>query len=323
MKKIVLSALAVASLAGSTFGQAIGPSLGTVELRWVERSTAGFNGAYALGAGAVSAPAQTTGAAPTAAQIADQDSVVVLLLQARVTGNVGGPAIRGLMAAGFDIGTNQSTGGSFTTFTNNDGTPALNPRGGANSGTNAAGQGNLGFNPGTALGDGSAMAGATNRGVVAPFRAVANNNSANGPALGVATADGNTLSKVTLGAQTSDFDPNNGDGTNPGQYNLLGLDQWVTVYVAIYNISDVSTVRDIVFTVRNSPATAPNPDPTDYGFRTWTGGSNSQNGGLDLWQLSPGFTSAPTFTVSVVPAPGAAALLGLGGMLAARRRRQA
>lgn len=320
MKKIVLSALAVASLAGSTFGQAIGPSLGTVELRWSERSTAGFNGSYALGAGAISAPAVTNGAAPTAAQVTQQDSVVVLVLQARVTGNVGGPAIRGLMAAGFDITTNQASGGSFTTFVNNDGTPELNPRGGANSGTNAAGQANLGYNPGTVLG---AMAGAANRGVVAPFRSVANNNSANGAALGVASANGNTLSKVTLGAQTADFDPNNIDATNPGEFNLLGLGQWVDVYVAIYNISDVSSVRDIVFTVRNSPATAPNPDPTDYGFRTWTGGSNSQNGGLDLWQLTPGFSVAPTFTVSVVPAPGAAALLGLGGMIAARRRRQA
>lgn len=319
MKKIVLSALAVASIAGTTFGQSIGPSLGTVELRWIERSMpAGtFNGGYNLPAAAAPSAISTTGAMPSTTAITTQDAVVVLVLQARVTGNVGGPAIRGLAAAGFDVVTNQTAGGGFRSINVADGTPALNNRGSAQVGNNTNGANILG-GANTAPG-----AASSDRGVPAPFRAVANNNSTNGPALGVLSANSNVLSKVTLGAQQGFFTNADDFPDTFGAYNLLGLDQWVNVYAAIYDITDVNTVRDIVFTVRNSPATPPNPDPTDYGFRTWTGGSNTQNGGLDLWQLSPGFTAAPTFTVSIVPAPGAAALLGLGGLIATRRRRTA
>jgi hypothetical protein len=316
VKKIVLSALAVASLAGTTFGQSIGPSLGSVELRWVERSTAGFNGQYELPAGATASPANTTGTAPTAAQVTQQDGVVVLLLQARVTGNVGGPAIRGLAAAGFDITTNQAAGGAFRSINVADGTPALNNRGSAQVGSGAAGTNVLGFSQAAAPG-----AATSDRGVLAPFRSVANNNSTNGAALGVLVNNGQTLNKVTLGAQTGFFTNVDDFPDTFGAYNLLGLDQWVTVYAAIYDISDVTTTRDIVFSVANSAST---PPVNDYGFRTWTGSGNTQNGGLDIWALSPAFTSSPTFTVRIaIPAPGSAALLGLGGLVAARRRRTA
>lgn len=312
----VLAAAGVLALAGQASAAFdIGPSYGTVELRWRERSTAGYNGSYVLGPGAVAGVDAFPTPDPTASAVLTQDATVVLVLEARVTAAEGmaGNPLRGLRAAVFDVVTNQTAGGAFARQQVTDGNPSLNPR--ANAKVNAL---NLGFDPAALPGH----PGGTPRGVVAPFRSLADQSGAgaNGPALGLVEGNLNRVRSALVALESAPLDPGNIDATHPGQYDKAGLDAWVPLYVAIYTITDVTTERDIVFTVAN-PATQVAQGITDYNFRGWRGDSNTMNSGLDFWQLTPGFTSAPTFTVHVVPGPGAAGAFAVFGIAMVRRRR--
>lgn len=321
----VIAAAAGLAMAASALATSIGPSLGTVEFRWRERSTSGYNGMYALPNGAAASSVVTNGASPTAAQVTVQDAVVVLVLEARVTQAASLPAgisaIRGLQGAQFDITTNQTSGGAFRSIVVADGNPAVNPRGGAVVGGTTAGSVggvNLGLGGApNALLPGAAI---SNRGVVAPFRGVANNNSANGPAVGVLSANQNTLGGVFLGEQPQLFGP---EDDYAGQYQYLGQDAWVPVYCAIYDITDVTSVRTVTFSIRRWIGTWPYP-VGDTWLQTSTGVLNPQNPQFDAWALSPATTGytpeSATFSV-IIPAPGGAAWLALGSVLVARRRR--
>ena len=300
----------------AAFGQPyIGPSLGTVELRWRERSTAGYNGSYTIG------PWVTPGvdAMPTpdvsAASVTAQDASVVLVLEARVTqaAGISGNPIRGLMGANFDMLTNQTSGGAFARQIVVDGSLELNPRGNARVSAT-----NLGFDPTTLPGH----PGPSTRGTVAPFRGWTDfaGPGTTGAGVGVVQPNLNRLYSQVYMLQTGLLDPANIDASHPGEYDKAGLDAWVPLYVASYTITDVSTPRDIVFSVSTRLGSA--PEDTDYGFRTWRGATNLNNADIDLWLLSPGFTTPPTFTVHVVPGPGAAGAIGVAGLMVIGRRRR-
>lgn len=311
---LVFGLASTSMLAGqAAAGPDIGPSYGTVELRWRERSTAGYNGSYVLGPGAAAGVDSVPTPDPSAASVTAQDASVVLVLEARVTAASGMPGseLRGLRGAVFDVLTNQTTGGAFARQVVPDGNPNLNPR--ANAKVNAV---NLGFDPATLPG----YSGGVPRGVVAPFRSLADNNSTNGPALGLVEGNQNRIRSAVVSLEESPLLIENIDATHPGEYDKAGLNNWVPIYVAIYTVTDVTTVRDIVFTLANSD-TQVAQGITDYNLRGWRGEQNALNSNLDFWQLTPGFTSPPTFTVHVVPAPGTAGALAVLGAMAARRRR--
>lgn len=314
----VLAAVgAIALVAQTSSGVDIGPSFGTVELRWRERSTAGYNGSYVLGPGATAGVDAFPTPDPTAQAVLNQDATVVLVLEARVTAAAGMPgnAIRGLRAATLDIATNQTSGGAFARQTVMDQVPGVNPR--ANARVTSL---NLGITPSTLVNHPTSGA---PRGVVSPFRQLAQNPSINGPGVGsFRDGDVNRIYKATPVLEISSLDPASADATHPGQYENAGLDAWVPLYIAIYTITDVTTERDIVFSVLNTPQSGGFPTSTDFDFRTWRGSPNPLLDNLDMWQLMPAFTTAPTFTVHVVPGPGAVGLVAVGGLVAPRRRRR-
>ena len=312
--------VALLAACGGAYGQNIGPSLGTVELRWRERSTAGYNGSYTIGPWVAPGVDAMPTPDPSAASVTTQDASVVLVLEAKVTqasGIVGNP-IRGLRGTEFSITTNQTTGGAWGRQVVPDQVPGINPRGNARVNTT-----NLGFNPST-LPDHPTSG--VPRGLVSPFREAAlGAGGLNGPALGHFPSGPNTIHKILAVLQTENLNPMNPEATNPGAYEFAGLDAWVPIYIAAYTITDVTTPREIVLKVVNADnGSPPSLQPTDYGFRAWRGALNSQNADLDLWQLSPGFTSPPTFTVHVIPVPGVAGVVALGcGIVVGRRRRTA
>ena len=291
-------------------GGFLGPSLGTVEFRWRERSTAGYNGSYAIGPETAPGVDVVPTPDPSAASVTAQDASVVLVLEAKVTQAAGltGSPIRGLFNAQFNISTNQESGGAFSRQVVSDGL-SLNPR--ANARVNTT---NLGFNPATLPSNPTG----TQRTLVAPYRYFANQPNLNGPALGHFQSGANTIYKMLPVLSTDNLNPGNEEATHPGRYDLAGLDNWVPLCIVIYTITDVATARDIVFTVGPSDDLA----GAGYDFGTWRGQPNPANDNTDRWKLLPGFTTPPTFTVHVVPGSGAAGVMGVGALLAMARRRR-
>lgn len=304
------------SIAAGAWAQNQGPTLGTVELRWRERSTAGYNGSYTLGPGAVAGVDMVPTPDPSAASVTAQDASVVLVLEAKVTQRAGiaGNPIRGLSSMGFAVETNQVSGGAFArqVFAT-PGAPETGLR--PNARVNAT---NLGFDP-TAL---AGYPGGAARGVVSPFRAGVDSTIAgmNGITIGVVQPNLNRVINITPGTQIDLLSPGNPDATNPGEYGLAGLDTWVPVYVMVYTITDVTTPRDIVFSFKK-PQMWNAPEYPEYFFRTWRGARNPDYANSDTWRLDPGFVTPPTFTVHVVPGPGAFGLIGVGACAFMRRRR--
>lgn len=308
----IAAAVVVVACGAAAAQSGIGPSVGTVELRWRERSTPGYNGSYTIGPGTAPGVDAVPTPDPSAVSVTTQDASVVLVLEAKVTqaaGLVGNP-IRGLRAAGFDIMTNQTSGGAFARYVATDSASMINPR--ANARINTL---NLGFNPTTLPGH-EAIA----RSVVAPFRGLG--AGGNGPGLGIVGASLNRIQQPIFGAVIDLFQPTGEPGEPPPPgYEVLGLNTWVPIYLAVYTITDVTTPREVVFTPRNTFGHTGAPTTSDYNFRTWRGMSNPDNTGLDFWQLTPGFTTPPSFTVRVVPAPAGVGVLAIGALVAVRRRR--
>lgn len=297
---------------GETIAGGFGPSYGTVEFRWRERSTPGYNGSYTLVSGAIAGVDAFPTPDPSETAVLTQDATVVLVLEARVTNTPGAPGTpgRGLLHAEFDVKTNQLLGGAFARQNGTDPIGGPNPR--ANAKISAL---NLGFDPTSLVNHPLG----TPRGIPAPFRSLADNfgPGTNAADIGVVSPTLNTIDRIRLGLHREFLAPGGVDATHPGQYGKAGLDAWVPVHVSIYTITDVTTPRDIVFTL----ATPSDFGPADYGLRTWRGLPNPWNSAADSWQMLPGFTTPPTFTVHVVPAPGVGALVVAGGMMAMRRRR--
>lgn len=285
MKKIVLSALAVAAFAGAASAQ-------TIEFRWVER-----HGQASIGPGAVVAPdaANVTGHTNT-------DATILLYLEARVTG--GNAA--GISTFGGDVNTNDTFGTGRGSFLGQATTQAGAPAGLLVN----AGRSISAYAPsyqGYVDADGNALP--AGRGVFNPFRQVANlgdnaqgvlndtiPDSAGNPAsLGLQLPTFNVVQRIFGNVAQGDYTNNNTDG------HQFGLGQYIPLFIVRYDVTNL-TARTLTFTY-NGFITA---------FSGFVAGQPVEAATVNI---------APTYTVTITPAPGAAALLGLGGLVAARRRR--
>jgi hypothetical protein len=280
VKKIVLSALAVAALAGAANAQ-------TIEFRWTER-----HGQNSIGAGALPIAGDPNNAGTVS------DATLFLSLEARV---VGGGAL-GVSTFGGTVLTNdafnpvRNTGGNAQGFFS-----APNIDGSAAGTQNAWARATSTFNTSYGAwvnGDGDTLAGG--RGIFNPYRQIANlGTAANGIVddtdLGT---DGLQLpavnSVINLFGNMAEAD------YSANVANFEG-DAFIPLFIVRYDVTDLSA-RQLTFTYD--------------GFITAFSGFVE---GAPVEALTVEVT--PTYTVNIVPAPGAAALLGLGGLLAARRRR--
>jgi hypothetical protein len=101
-----------------------------------------------------------------------------------------------------------------------------------------------------------------------------------------------------------------------GLGNYFASDQFVDVYHFRYVVSNLSTVRTLTFSLRN--LLAENFTRFVYSNTLW---------GAQDSTVPPGSISGQSLSTSVtgfsalIPAPGSAALVGLGGLMAIRRRR--
>jgi hypothetical protein len=275
VKKIVLSALAVAAAAGVANAQ-------TIELRWTER-----HGQTMIGPGATPVAGDTASGVGTVS-----DATLFLTLEARVVGGT----TSGISTFGGDVTSTDPYN------------PVRNTGGNANGFFSGAADASApGFNVANARatstfspnfvgpwvnGDGDPLA--SGRGIFNPYRQVANLGNA---AQGIVDSVGETVNaarSVFGNMAQADFDANAG--------NNFGNQGFITLAVFRYDVTDL-TARNLVFTWN--------------GFVTAFNGYDA--GGLPIEVASP--EGSVSYTVSIVPAPGAAALLGLGGLIAARRRR--
>jgi hypothetical protein len=270
VKKIVLSALALAAAAGVANAQ-------TLEYRIVER----FNDTVVDQADA--APTASAGTVGTAA-----DKTLWFVVQARVTGLAGGAGdftVHGL--GGFAGAVNITTGGGGGSFkaTGTAGTGG-NPTN--NSPSNfypASGAPNPGFGTGAAL--------------YSPFRLVSDLGAGgNGTRASVAANALTDIVGATGGAALANLTDGIFDNSN------WGVNTWVNVYTFQYDVTAFNA-RTVTFQTSFVGST----------FFNAVDGSGVPNA-IPFQGESQG-----SYTVTITPAPGAAALLGLGGLLAARRRR--
>lgn len=288
MKKIVFSALAVAALAGAAQAQ------NTIEYRWVER-----HGQTTIGPGATPVAGATVAGVGTGT-----DATIILTLEARVVGQ--GNAL-GISTFGGDVvsndpfNTTRNTGGNTQGFLS-----VASTQGGAPAGLHVnAAFSNSNWAPSYVPypdGDGGFLG--TGRGIFNPFRQIANlgdnaqgvANDNDGATAGLQNPTNNVLQRLFGNMSFGDYQ-NNEDG--PGR---LGLGSFIPLFVVRYDVTDL-TARNLTITFN--------------GFITAFAGYAD---GQPVQAISATGIST-TYTVSIVPAPGAAALLGLGGLVATRRRR--
>ncbi|HZW07096.1 MAG TPA: hypothetical protein VFF65_08220 [Phycisphaerales bacterium] len=218
-------------------------------------------------------------------------------------------------------------GASFIGLTDPAGASALS-RGAANSGASLFGRG-LGFRNG---GANSGNTGNTPGSV--PFPGGAGNENGgldNGGA-------GALMTRIYgfdayVGATRADTDADgdgdvddNGDGSpeqpwrvNGGNANAAAdgvphpsdgtFAPWANVYRFYVDVTNFNSLRDIILNASALVNGAIQASPTSPGGASYA------------MQLSPGQLETATYTFTVVPTPGAAAMLGLGGLAAMRRRR--
>jgi len=224
------------------------------------------------------------GAAPAAAANTNSntDATIWLVLEARL--NTTDPSIRGLAGGAGSVSTNDPQGNNAWKLT---GSGRINSQAGATS--------SPGFVFPTAL--------PTQRGIFEPFRLVANLGEV---ATGV--PDDATVSPVNANIGQIAFATGgsaigalvDGDATEA----QFGRNNFIPVYTFQIDFTNLA-VRSVMFT-------------SDISFTAFSmfDANNVPNSVTGVQSLP-----VPAYTVSIVPAPGAAALLGLGGLLAARRRR--
>lgn len=138
---------------------------------------------------------------------------------------------------------------------------------------------------------------------------------------GIVSPDGTTISGIDAARPITNVAVPWLDGqpqpTNPPTFTQ-GNNAFFQTYRFTLTLSDVNTPRDIVITgtgpmqaVSGWTQVGVNPPEEEVpGSVNWAGTAQVQDDSV-----------AGSFIIRIVPAPGAAALLGLGGLLAARRRR--
>lgn len=268
MKKIVLSALALAAAAGVANAQSL-------EYRIVER----FNDTTVdVGDAAATVSPGTAGNA--------NDKTLWFVVQARVTGLTGGPedfTTNGLGGFAGSVGITSGGGGG-----------AYKASGVAGTGGNPTNTSPSNFRPeGNPYGWGSGAA------LYAPFRLVSDLGAGGNGTRGSVNADSLTdIVGATGGAALANLT----DGVTPNAAWAVG--DWVSVYTFQYDVTDF-TARTVVFQTNFVGST----------YFTSIDGQGIPNA-IVFGQETQG-----SYTVTITPAPGAAALLGLGGLVAARRRR--
>jgi MYXO-CTERM domain-containing protein len=304
VKKIVLTALAVAALAGTAMAQ-------QAEVRIVAHG-----GAVPAGSSGI----VLANGAPSA--------TVNLALQVRVTGSTSNQFISswgGTIRAIGELDTYGTTvlrtmSGTSTTITvDSNGDPIAVP-----APVGRAPNGN------TTNGDDS------RNGLLYSYRNLGINGTINPiPADGgtpnqeifniAARLQGDNLIRTTGVSPYTPWDPNTDTGatfgapTNPPSAAVVDFfgggstnGGWVDVFRFGYTITDTTTARTTEFKLI----------PADFGITNQWVFTSGLWGVID--QLGqPGANTGFSITVEEVPAPGSAALLGLGGLIAARRRRTA
>lgn len=117
------------------------------------------------------------------------------------------------------------------------------------------------------------------------------------------------------------IDDNNGGGDDTGIEPTAGQDsdtsRWDTIFLFEYTVTDFSTGRTISFDYQNLGSAA-NPGVTEDTVQWW----NETLGNFSGSNAAAGvYRDDLSDNITVIPAPGAVALLGLGGLVAGRRRR--
>ncbi|MBC7836097.1 MAG: hypothetical protein H7Y88_13510 [Phycisphaerales bacterium] len=139
-----------------------------------------------------------------------------------------------------------------------------------------------------------------------------------GGIVGVMSPDGQSISGID--ANRSAFQDNIpwlfGD-PQPAPALLAGIDAMDDVYRVTVTLSDTTTARDITLS-----ATGISTFVTGWGVTAISPPTEEDAGSVSYAVNAIATDLAPgAIILRIVPAPGAAALLGLGGLLAARRRR--
>lgn len=258
------------------------------EFRWVER-----HGQTTVPAGAVVAPD-----GPTVAGHTDSDATILLYLEARV---IGGGAL-GIGEFEGDVVTNEPYFGGGGAFL---GMPSTQPVPTAGTIVNAA-RASSAYAPsykGYVNGDGEPLP--TGRAVFNPFRLLADYGDTAQGVLNDADPGWDGLQAPAFrGAyrfkghsRQAEYDANVVDGSE------FGLGEFVPILTVRYDLASL-TPRTINFTFNGQ-------------IRGFTEFTNSLPTGLPFVPFSA------TYSVQIIPAPGSAALLVLGGLAAARRSRRA
>jgi hypothetical protein len=318
VKNVLVSAIALTALAGSAMAQS---PYGSVEFRWRERAIGVTNTVnLPVGATAFSGAALNQTTNPTA----NNDARFVLVLEARVTRAAGNSDLGGLAGIAFNLVSSDSRAQGTFAASSVSGSPDLRNAASASTAVATGAQPN---GSGVVLPAGATgLPGTDNngdRGVFGPFRRVADLGGKNQPAIGVQNNSSSgplatkaTLENVTVAASVdplSFVDPDTGDnGPYFGRNDFYGLNNWVPIFTAVYNLADLTGRSQISIAAEIAGAGA--GDTGVRGFR----GVNNPVGNIDSWTIDT--AGIPTFTI-VIPAPGAAALAGLGGLMITRRRR--
>jgi hypothetical protein len=138
--------------------------------------------------------------------------------------------------------------------------------------------------------------------------------------VGAGQSNGTSITGIDLARNPVVNVPWNFGDPEPTEQPILNQanNQYFQVYRFVVTLTDLSE-RDIVFSTVNGAM------QTVAGF-THLGSSepDEETPGQVTWVMTSFVTDSDangSFTLRIVPAPGAAALLGLGGLVAARRRR--
>jgi hypothetical protein len=121
----------------------------------------------------------------------------------------------------------------------------------------------------------------------------------------------------TFGSVSGSLVDGNGDGaslvttTGPGS----------AIYTAIIDGTDYMQLITDPFSISAPPFATTPIGPANFGLLSGQPGANSTIGIRNTFTLSPGDSVNFVSTFLIIPSPGAVSLLALGGLVAARRRR--